>query len=371
MKYIGQILMLCLLFNVGDDIAAQALRIPQNTNFPSSSGRKIGVTEIEVKWNAPGVKGREGKIWGTDIAYFGTQVLGFGSNVASPWRAGADECTTISFSTDVLIQGQKIPAGKYALFMDLSAESTTLIFNKNVDAWGSYFYDQKLDVARVKTTQIKNMPVSQERLAFNFYDQTANSVMLALDWEYWRIPMKIEVDFKGTVLAHIKAQMSGELGFDPPSLIAAANWCEQNDVNLDEAINWINSASSPNLGGMNNFGTLSTKSKLLAKAGKADEAKKTMDQAIENSTALELHSYARQLLNQKKIDEAFVLFEKNHKKHNGAWPTNGGMMRGYSAKGDYKKALEYAKLALPQATDEVNRRAIEGYIKTLESGKGI
>ena len=83
----------------------QALRIPQNSNFPSSAGRKVGVTEIEVKWNAPGVKGREGKFWGTDIAYFGTSVLGFGSNMESPWRAGADECTTISFSTDVTING--------------------------------------------------------------------------------------------------------------------------------------------------------------------------------------------------------------------------------------------------------------------------
>lgn len=350
---------------------AQAIRIPQNNNYPSSAGRSVGATAIEVKWNSPGVKGREGNIWGTGIAWYGFSVLGFGSNMGSPWRAGADECTTVSFSTDVMINGKKLAAGKYALFMALQEDSTTLIFNKNIEAWGSYFYDEKLDVLRVKTKQIKNMPTSQERLNFTFYDQTDNAVSLGLDWEYWRIPMVIEVDLKSTMLAHIKSQMSGELGFDPPSLQAAANWCEQNNVNLEEALNWINSATSPNLGGLTNFNTLSTKSKILAKLNKGDEAKKIMDQAMEVATAVELHQYGRRLLNEKKVDEAMMIFDKNYKKNNGAWPTTVGMMRGLSAKGDYKKALEYARTALTQATDDINKKSIEAAIKNLEAGKAL
>lgn len=255
--------------------------------------------------------------------------------------------------------------------MDSQEDSTTLIFNKNINEWGSYFYDEKLDVLRVSTKQIKNMPVSQERLNFAFYDQKESSVSLGLDWEYWRIPMMIEVDLKSTILAHVKSQMSGELGFDPPSLQAAANWCEQNNVNLDEALNWINSATSPNLGGLTNFNTLSTKSKILAKLARADEAKKIMDQAMEVATAVELHQYGRRLLNEKKVDEALMIFDKNYKKNNGAWPTAVGMMRGLSAKGDYKKALEYAKTALTQATDDINKKSIEAAIKSLEAGKAL
>lgn len=352
-------------------INAQAIRIPQNNNYPSSVGRSVGATAIEVKWNAPGVKGREGKIWGTGIAWYGFSVLGFGSNIPSPWRAGADECTTISFSTDVMINGKKLAAGKYALFMALQEDSTTLIFNKNINEWGSYFYDEKLDVLRVGTKQIKNMPTSQERLNFTFYDQKENAVSLGLDWEYWRIPMVIEVDLNSTMLAHIKSQMSGELGFDPPSLQAAANWCEQNNINLEEALNWINSATSPNLGGLNNFNTLSVKSKILSKLGKADESKKIMDQAMEVASAVELHQYGRRLLNEKKVDEALMIFEKNYKKNNGAWPTTVGMMRGLSAKGDYKKALEFAKTALTQASDDINKKSIEAAIKSLEAGKAL
>lgn len=351
--------------------SAQALRIPQNTNYPSSIGRTVGATNIEIKYNSPGVKGREGKIWGTDIAYYGFMVLGYGSNVQSPWRAGADECTTISFSTDVKINGKTLAAGKYALFMAVYADSCTLIFNKNTEAWGSYFYRADLDVLRVKTIQQKNQPNLQERLIYTFSNQTADAVEVALEWERWRIPFKVEVDLKNTTLADIRRQMSGAIGFDPASLEAAATWCLMNDTNYEEALNWINSATDPNLGGVNGFRSLSTKSKLLEKLGKTSEATKVWNEAIEKASATELHGYGRQLLAQKKTKEAMVIFESNYKKNNGAWPTNAGMMRGLSAMGDLKKALEHAKIALTQAPDETNKRFIESAIKQLEAGQPL
>jgi tetratricopeptide (TPR) repeat protein len=353
------------------EATAQALRLPQNANFKCSIGREIGFTDIEIKWNAPGVKGREGKIWGTDIAPFGFSVLGYGSEVASPWRAGADESTTMSFSTDVKINGKPLPAGKYGFFIALYPDSCVLIFNKNTAGWGSYFYREDMDVLRVSTRQQKNLPTPQERLAYTFSNQTENSVEVALEWERWRIPFKVEIDLRATTLAHIRSEMSGALGFDPPSLEAAANWCLQNDTNYQQALNWINSATNPNLGGINSFRALSTKSKLLEKLGNASEASRTWAQALEKANPLELHTYGRQLLAEKKTKEAFAIFESNFKKHNGEWPTNVGMMRGYSALGDLKKALEHAKMALVQAPDDVNKKGLEGAIKQLEQGKAL
>ena len=145
-------------------VYSQALRIPQHTNFTRTTGARVGVTDIQIHYNSPGVKGREGKIYGTDIVPYGYTVLGFGSNVASPWRAGADECTVMSFTTDVTINGKKLPAGKYAFFIAVYEDSSVLIFNKNYDAWGSYFYRKELDVLHVPTVQLKNRPVLQERL---------------------------------------------------------------------------------------------------------------------------------------------------------------------------------------------------------------
>jgi hypothetical protein len=258
---------------------SQALRIPENTNLVCMAGRKIGVTEISIHYSAPGVKGREGKIYGTSVVPYGYTVLGFGSTVASPWRAGADECTTMSFSTDVRINGQKLPAGTYAFFIEVHEDSSVLIFNKNSQEWGSYFYRKELDVLHVATVQRKNLPVLQERLVYSFSNQTDRSVDISLDWERWSFPIHVEVDLKATVLESIRQQMSGAIGFDPASLEAAAQWCVQNDTNYVEALGWITAAADPNLGGRTSFTTVSTKAKILKKLGREKEANDLLNTA--------------------------------------------------------------------------------------------
>lgn len=351
---------------------AQLLQLPtSNTNYRCKTSRVIGVTDIDINWNAPGVKGREGKIWGTSIAHYGFTVLGFGSNVQSPWRAGADENTTIAFSTDVTINGKKLAAGKYGFHIALYPDSCTLIFNKNTTGWGSYFYNSAWDVLRVTTVQQKDIKESKEWLDYTFTKQTNHSVEVALEWEHWRIPFTVEVDLINTTLNSIRTQLSGAMGFDPPSLEAGANWCLQNKVNYEEALGWINTAVDPSLGGVNNFRIMSTKAGLLEGLNRKEEADKIMQAAVETANANELHNYARQLLGQNKVKEAMVLFEKNYKKNNGAWPTPAGMMRGYSASGDLKKALEYAKKALPLAPSAAVKKIIEDAIATLESGKPL
>jgi hypothetical protein len=352
-------------------VNAQMIRLPDGgVNHKSKTGRRVGVTDIEINWNAPGVKGREGNIWGTPVAPYGFTVLGYGSEVMSPWRVGANESTTISFSTDVIINGKPLNAGTYGFFMALYPDSCTLIFNKNIAGWGSYFYRSELDVMRVGTRQQKEKPMT-EWLDYAFSNQTDRSVEVALEWEHWRIPFKVEVDLINTTLASIRTQLSGAMGFDPPSLETAARWCLQNNVNYEEALHWINVVVDPNLGRVNTFQALSTKSGLLARLNRKDEAERIMQTALDNATIMEMHSYGRQLLSEKKIKEAMTVFEKNHAKFKGAWPTNTGMMRGYSAMGDLKKALTYAKLALPQAPNEENRRVIDQAIKSLEAGKAL
>ena len=353
-------------------VSAQMLRLPDgNTNYKCKTGRLLGATNIDITWNAPGVKGRDGKVWGTDVAWYDYKVLGFGSNSASPWRAGADECTNMSFSTDVTINGRPLAAGKYAFFIAVYPDSCVLIFNKNIAEWGSYFYNSQLDVMRVTAYQQKDMKESKERLDYTFSKQTSNSVEVALEWERWRIPFKIEVDLTATTLAYIRSQMSGAAGFDPPSLEAAATWCLQNNVNTEEALAWINSAVDPNLGGANNFKNLSVKAGLLYKLNKKEEADKMMKAALEKATVNELHNYGRQLLGEKKVTEAMEIFEMNYKKFNGAWPTAAGLMRGYSAKGDLKKALEYGNKALADAPSPEIKKIIQAAVDTLTKGKAL
>jgi len=364
--------LLLLLFTACLSAVQAQLKLPNtDVNYPSSVGRTLGTTEINIHYNAPGVKGREGKIWGTDIAPYGFEVLGYGSDMPSPWRAGANECTTISFSTDVLINGKKLPAGKHALFIALYPDSCTLIFNRNTESWGAYFYNKELDVLHVGTTQQKDRPASVERLTYSFGNQTKNKVEVALEWEKWRIPFSVEIDFVQTTLTSIRTQLTSELGFDPPSLESGATWCLQNNLNYEEALGWIKRSTDPSLGAVQSFHALNTKAGLLEKLGKKSEADQTIASALELGSAVELHQYGRQLLAQQKNQEAMAVFERNWKKYKGAWPTNAGMMRGYSAMGNYKKALEHAKLALAQAPDEQNKKALEAAVKTLSEGKAL
>ena len=348
------------------------LRLPDGgTNYKCSAGRQVGVTEIDISWNAPGVKGREGKIWGSPVAPYGFEVLGFGSNNPSPWRAGANESTTISFSTDVMLNGKPLTAGTYGFFIALYPDSSMLIFNKNTKGWGSYFYDSSQDIMRVKAIQQKDIKESKERLDYTFSNQTDKSVEVALEWENWRIPFTVTTDLLKTSLASIRAQMSGALGFDTRSLEAAAAWSLQNNVNFEQALNWINSAMDPNLGAIKSFSAVSVKAGLLEKLGRKTEADSLMNIAMETATAFDFHGYGRRLLSEGKLDEAMKVFEKNFRKNNGAWPTHVGMMRGYSAKGDFKNALKHAKLAVVQAPDDLNRNSLEQAIQKLSEGKAL
>jgi Flp pilus assembly protein TadD len=98
-----------------------------------------------------------------------------------------------------------------------------------------------------------------------------------------------------------------------------------------------------------------------------------MDEAIKNptTTALEIHQYGRQLLAEKKTEEAMKVFQLNVQRNGEAWPVHVGLMRGYAANGDLQKALEHARKALVQAPDDLNRKNLEAMVKKLEEGKNI
>ncbi|MCK6695477.1 MAG: DUF2911 domain-containing protein [Thermoanaerobaculia bacterium] len=365
------ILLLCLLFSTST-LHAQLLSLPDGgVNQKMWAGQRVGVTDIEIRWNAPGVKGREGKIWGTNVAYYGFTDIGFGTANSSPWRAGANECTTMEFSTGVTIEGKALAAGKYGFFIALYPDSCTLIFNRNPAGWGSYFYKPEEDVLRVTVRQQKDLPQSREWLAYTFSNPTARSVEVALEWERWRIPFTVAVDLENTTLASIRRQLSGAMGFDPPSMQAAARWCLNNDVNLEEGLLWAERTTDPRLGGVQTFAALSTRAGLERKLGKTAEADKSMQAALEKATIMDLHGYGRQLIGEKKYQDAMAVFQKNYEKNGDTWPTHVGLMRGYSAIGDLKKALEHAQIALKQAPDDLNRKNLEGIVKTLSEGKAI
>lgn len=348
---------------------AQLITPPDGGNKKATVGERVGITDITVHYDRPGVKGREGKIWG-QLVEKGFTDQGFGTSKAAPWRAGANENTTISFSTDVLVEGKPLAAGTYALFIAYGDPESTIIFSNNSTSWGSFFYDPKEDALRVN---VKNVPLAEsvERLKFEFTDQTENSANISLAWEKLKIPFKVSVDLIKTQMESYQRELRGEKGFKWESWVEVINFAVKNNINLNEALQWSDYAIGGVFVGQKNFRTLSAKASVLNKLGRTTEADAVMKEAYPLASMQELHNYGRQLLSMKKNAEALEVFRLNAQKNPNIFTTNMGLMRGYSANGDFKNALKYAKAAQLQAPDKGNKDALDKFIKMLEEGKDI
>src|ERR1044072_4866969 len=125
--------MLCFTLSV----SAQLTSPPDGGNKKASVSERIGITDVTIHYDRPAVKGREGKIW-NGLVHTGFTDLGFGTSKAAPWRAGANENTTFTFSTDVMVEGKPLKAGTYGFFVAYEEESPTLIFNNANQSWGSF-----------------------------------------------------------------------------------------------------------------------------------------------------------------------------------------------------------------------------------------
>lgn len=350
---------------------AQLTTAPEGGNKKAQVSENIGITTVSIEYSRPGVKGREGKIWG-NLVHKGFTDLGFGTSKNAPWRAGANENTVIEFNTPVMIEGKTVPAGKYGLFIAYDSLASTVILSKNHTSWGSFFYDDKEDALRVT---VKPVPLdkSVEWLRFEFLNQTDSSATVALAWEKLMFPIRLSTDHVNLQLESFRRELRSEKSFNPgwQNYNQAALYCLVHNVNFEEGLAWAEQAVNGTFVGEKNFTTLSTKAQLLARLNRTAEAEAMMKEALPMGNPVQIHNYARQLVAQKKYKEAFDAFKLNYDKNPNTFTTNMGMTRGYSALSNYKKATEYALKALPQAPDKVNKDNVMRIIQMLQDGKDV
>ena len=134
--------------------------------------------DLRRRGHPGGPNDRRGKIWG-DLVPYGMSDLGFNGCASCPWRAGANENTTFTVTHDVQVQGQKLPAGTYGLHMIPGKDEWTIIFSKDANAWGSYWYDAKNDALRVKTKPAKSE--YHEWLTYEFTERDPAKATVALE----------------------------------------------------------------------------------------------------------------------------------------------------------------------------------------------
>jgi hypothetical protein len=330
-----------LAFTLSHPAAAQNLTLPQAS--PSATvSQTVGMTDITISYHRPAVNKRT--VWGELVPY------------GDVWRAGANENTTISFSSPVTVGGKPLPAGTYGLHMIPTKTDWTVAFSKQSHAWGSFSYDAKEDALRVTVTP---RPADfEERLSYRFVDPTMDGVTAVLHWEKLEVPFAIGVDTKAVTLASIQDQMRGLPRFGWQGWNQAANWASNNGY-LDQGLEWSNQA----VGLTENFQTLRTKAAIVEKKGDAKMAADLRDRSMKVATEPDINAYGYQLMGQKKMDEAMAMFQKNVKDHPTSWNAHDSLAEGFATKGEKKLAIDNYTKALNMAPENQKKRINDAIAK--------
>lgn len=328
---------------------------PTELNIPRLSQRasvtqRIGLTDITIAYHRPAVGGRE--IWGKTVPN------------GKVWRAGANENTTITFSDDVTVEGKPLAAGTYGLHMIPDANQWTVIFSKNSTSWGSFSYDEKEDALRVNVKP--HAGEAFEQLTYTFDDVKPESAAATLRWEKLAVPFQIGVDVKAVVLRSIKNELRNVGGFTWAGYDEAANWCLDNNYNLEEALKWEDTS----IQNESRFENWETKSRILGTMGRKEDADKALTTAIEKANAVQLYVYARGLQRQGNTKRAFELYPQVTKKDPSHWVSHLAMARVDSNKGDFPAASKELTQAISGAPDQT-KPFLEPLLKRLEAKDDI
>jgi hypothetical protein len=331
----------------------------------ASVSEEVGLTDIKITYGRPAVNDRE--LWGALVPYgFAAPFPNFGNGKPYPWRAGANVNTTISFEHDVLIEGAPLAAGRYGIHMIPAEGDWTVIFNKEADSWGSFFYEESEDALRVMVTP-EEAPF-QERLVYEFMDQDGQGgVTIALLWGDKKIPFEVKVaDYHEVVLAEMEDYLFDHGGFTWQNYLTIANYSINNNVDLANGTAWADRAIAAN----NTFLTQSLKGRILLREGKIAEAEAFMAPLIEGSSENELNFYGYQLMGMGEMARAQDVFELNIQRHPDSWNPYDSLAECFKNQGDVANAKKYYTMALNRLPedDQANRDRINQTLASLGDG---
>jgi hypothetical protein len=312
--------------------------------------QRIGITDITINYHRPQVKGR--KIFG-GLQHYG-QV----------WRAGANENTIIVFSNDVTVEGKPLAKGSYGLHMIPGESDWTIIFSKNSTSWGSFTYDQTEDALRVT---VKGQPADlQEALVYNFDDVAANSTIITMRWEKVAVPIQVQVDTHAIVQASLHNQLRARAQYEWQSWDEAAAYLLDNKLSADEAAKDADRSIQIE----DRFENEMTKSRALSTLGRKDEATAAHNKALTMGSQQQVHTYGRQLQQQKKYDEALEVYRNNIRKDPNSWIAHNELARLAVAKGDFDTAVKEMKLSVAAAPEQI-KAPLNDIVKRLENKEDI
>lgn len=227
MKKLYTLLVATLAASIILTAQAQGFKVPQASSAQTII-QEFGLGKITVTYSRPNVKSR--KIFG------GLEPYG------KVWRTGANSATVITFTDEITLQGNKVPAGEYALFTIPDNNEWTVILNKTTKQWGAYEYKQADDFLRFKVKPVKTaQPV--ETFTIQFENVMPSTADLHLMWERTDLALHMTTDVDTRVMAGIETAMRGE---KKPYFNAAVYYYE-NGKDLNKALEWITEAEKTNV----------------------------------------------------------------------------------------------------------------------------
>ncbi len=157
------------------------IETPQPSPF-SKIEQKIGLTDVTVEFSRPGMRGRT--VFGDLVPYGKT------------WRTGANANTKITFSTDVVVDGQTLKAGSYAVYTIPNKESWDVMFYSDSNNWGNQKEWDDSKVAAKTKVDVMKMPMKIETFTITFDDLAGDSAVMGILWENTYAGVKFEVPQK-------------------------------------------------------------------------------------------------------------------------------------------------------------------------------
>lgn len=325
---------------------APTLKTPEPS--PAASvAQTVGITKLQIDYHRPAINGR--KVWGGLVPY------------GDVWRAGANENTTLTTSTAIKVGGKALPAGTYGVHMIPTANDWTFILSKINTAWGSFSYDAKDDQMRV-TVKPHAISDQEERLEYEFEDVTDKSATLTLKWEKLAVPVRIDVDTPAVVMANMRGELRGLAQFFAEPWAQAAQYWIANGGNLDEAQKLAEKSGTM----AQTFRALRVRAAVAEKKGDAKKAEALRAQAMTIANENDLNLYGYGLVQQKKLDEAIAIFQRNVKEHPQSWNVYDSLAEAYATKGDKAAAVENYTRALSMVKDDANKKRITDTLAKLK-----
>ncbi len=224
----------------------------------------VGFTDVTIEYSRPRLRERD---MFTDLTREG-----------EVWRTGANMSTKITFSTDIVLEDNQIPAGEYSIYTVPGKNDWTIIINKKI-SWGTT-YDQKEDFLRFSVPTLQTEE-KVESFTFYFANVTESSGTLGFTWENTKVEMKLKTEVDSQIMAQIEEIMGDSEKTTTDDYYTAANYYFETDRDMSKALEWINSYLKEN---DDKYWSYRLKSRILGKTGKYTEAIKNAEKSIELAT---------------------------------------------------------------------------------------